>query len=206
VLRIWGRPNSINVQKVMWAVGELDLAHERVNAGGAFGGLDTPELGALNPNRRIPVLKDGETVVWESQACVRYLAAMYGKGSLWLEDPAERSVADRWMDWKITTLQPQLHVIFWGLIRTSEQDRDQVAIARAATEIQPLWSILDNHLSHNRYVSGRHLGIGDIPLGCAWWRYINLDIDRPDYANIALWYQNLKTRDPYRQHVMIDVT
>lgn len=206
MLKVWGRPNSINVQKVMWTIGELELAHERVDAGGAFGGLDTDAYGRLNPNRRIPVLQDGELAIWESQACVRYLAAQYGNESIWPEDAGERSLADRWMDWKITTLQPQLHVLFWGLVRTPEADRDVTAITQASQDIQPLWSLLDNHLSGNRYVSGQHLGIGDIPLGCAWWRYINLEIDRPDYPNIALWYQNLKIRDAYRNHVMIEVT
>ena len=95
MLRIWGRTNSINVQKVMWAVGELGLAHERIDAGGAFGGLDTAEYGAMNPNRKVPTIDDDGEVLWESNACVRYLAARYGAGSLWAEDPAERARADR---------------------------------------------------------------------------------------------------------------
>lgn len=118
MLKIWGRPNSINVQKAMWAVAELGLSHERKDVGGAFGGLDTEEYGILNPNRKIPVLQDGEVTVWESHSIVRYLAARYGSGSLWPADPAARALSDRWMDWKIATILPHLHVIFWGLVRT----------------------------------------------------------------------------------------
>ena len=206
MLTIYGRTNSINVQKVMWAVEELGLEHERIDAGGAFGGLDSAEYGAMNPNRRIPVLRDGETVVWESQACVRYLASKYGSNGLWAEDPAERSLADRWMDWKVTTLQPLLHIMFWGLVRTAEAERDMVAIGRAAEDIGPVWRILDEHLSESRYVAANHLTMGDIPLGCAWWRYVNLDIVRPSFPNIDLWYQALKARDAYRRHVMLPVT
>src|SRR3712207_3006566 len=93
MLRVWGRTNSINVQKVMWTVTELGLEHERIDAGGAFGGLDTAAYWALNPNRRIPTVEDdgGGVVVWESNAIVRYLAARYGAGSLWPEDPAARA-------------------------------------------------------------------------------------------------------------------
>ena len=91
MLKIWGRRNSINVQKVMWAVGELGLAHERIDAGGAFGGLDTEEFGALNPNRRVPAIDDDGTVVWESHAIVRYLCAKYGDGTLWPSEPAARA-------------------------------------------------------------------------------------------------------------------
>ncbi|MCB1833867.1 MAG: glutathione S-transferase N-terminal domain-containing protein [Geminicoccaceae bacterium] len=206
MLTIYGRTNSINVQKVMWTVGELGLDHERIDAGGVFGGLDTDEYGQMNPNRRIPVLRDGDTVVWESHSCVRYLAARYGSGALWPEDPGARSLSDRWMDWKATTLQPFLHTVFWGLVRTPADQRDDAAIARAAREIGPVWRILDNHLADSRYVAGAHLTMGDIPLGCAWWRYSNLELDRQSFPNINLWYQNLKGKEAYRRHVMIDVT
>ncbi|MDF1586512.1 glutathione S-transferase family protein [Marinimicrococcus flavescens] len=206
MLTIWGRTNSVNVQKVMWAVGELGLAHRRIDAGGAFGGLDTPDYGAMNPNRKIPVLQDGETVVWESNACVRYLAACYGKGGLWPEDPAQRARADAWMDWMITTVLPDLGICFWGLVRTPEAQRDMAAIEAAAGRLGPLWQILDEWLSERRFVAGPELTMGDIPVGCAFYRYMNLDIERPGLPNLQLWYQNLKARDAYRQHVMIPVT
>ncbi|MCB2053459.1 MAG: glutathione S-transferase family protein [Geminicoccaceae bacterium] len=206
MLKIWGRTNSINVQKVMWTVGELELAHERIDAGGAFGRLDTDEYGRMNPNRRIPVLQDGDVTIWESQAIVRYLAAVHGAGSLWDEDPARRSLADRWMEWAVGTIMPQLHPIFWTLKRTPEAERDMAAVERAAVAIQPLWRLLDEHLAHSSFVAGDRLTMGDIPLGCAWWRYANLDVDHPAVPNIDLWYQNLKRRDAYRRHVMIEVT
>ena len=124
MLKIWGRTSSINVQKVMWTVAELGLPHERIDVGGSFGGLDGPEYAALNPNRLIPVLQDGAIAVWESNAIVRYLAARHGAGGLWPEDPGRRSEADRWMDWQLTTLQPAISPIFWGLIRTPPEKRD----------------------------------------------------------------------------------
>ncbi len=206
MLRIWGRTNSINVQKVMWTVGELGLAHERLDAGGAFGGLDSEAYGRLNPNRRIPVLEDGETVVWESNAIVRYLAAKHGAGTLWAEDPARRSMADRWMEWQVTTLLPPLHPIFWGLIRTPEQERDMAAIEAAAKAIQPLWRLLDEHLARSCFVAGDDFSMGDIPLGCAFWRYLNLDVERPSLPNVQLWFAELKKREAYRRHVMLPVT
>lgn len=206
MLTIWGRPNSINVQKVMWTVGELGLEHRRIDAGGTFGGLDTPEYGAMNPNRRIPVVEDGGTVVWESNACVRYLASRYGQGTLCPEDPGQRARADMWMDWMITTILPDLHVCFWGTVRTPEAERDQAAIAAAAQRLGPLWLVLDDWLSSRRFVAGGELSMGDIPVGCAFYRYMNLDIDRPSLPNLGLWYQSLKGRDAYRQHVMLPVT
>jgi glutathione S-transferase len=179
MLKIWGRTNSFNVQKVMWTADELGLAHERIDAGGAFGGLETDSYTALNPNRRIPVVEDGELALWESNAIVRYLAAKYGSGTLWPEDPGLRSLADRWMDWQITTLQPQLHIIFWGLIRTPEAERDMAAIGTAVWRSSPSGSCSTSIFGCRRFVAGPELTMGDIPLGCAFWRYQNLPIDRP---------------------------
>ncbi len=111
MLTIWGRANSINVQKVMWTVGELGLGHTRIDAGGAFGGLDTDEYAARNPHRRVPVIDDDGVIVWESNAIVRYLCARHAAGTLWATDPAERAMADRWMDWQAASLVADLATV-----------------------------------------------------------------------------------------------
>ena len=206
MLRIWGRTNSINVQKVMWAVGELGLEHERIDAGGQFGRLDTPEYGALNPNRLVPTVEDGGVVLWESNACVRYLAARYGAGGLWPEDAALRSGSDRWMDWQITRLQADMTVVFWGLIRTPAEKRDMAAINAATTRLGEVWRVLDHHLASRLFVAGDHLTMGDIPVGAMCYRYQQLPIERPKLPNLEAWYGRLRERAPYREHVMLPLT
>ena len=206
MLRIWGRTNSINVQKVMWAVGELGLEHERIDAGGQFGRLDTPEYGALNPNRLVPTVEDGGAVVWESNACVRYLAARYGAGGLWPEDAALRSASDRWMDWQITRVQADMTVVFWGLIRTPAEKRDMAAINAATARLGEVWRVLDHHLASRLFVAGDHLTVGDIPVGAMCYRYQELPIERPKLPNLEAWYGRLRERAPYREHVMLPLT
>ena len=206
MLRVWGRTNSINVQKVMWAVGELGLEHERIDAGGAFGGLDTDAYGRLNPNRKVPTVQDGELVMWESNACVRYLAARHGSGRLWPEDPAQRAVADMWMDWQQTTLLPDMFVVFWGLIRTPEDKRDNAAIEAAANRLGTIWAMLDDCLAGRTFVGGEAFTMGDIPVGAACYRYYGLPIERPRLANVERWYERLKERAPFREHVMLPIT
>jgi glutathione S-transferase len=206
MLKVWGRPNSLNVQKVMWAVAELGLPHERLDVGGSFGGLDTPAYAAMNPNRLIPVLEDAGTVVWESNAILRYLAARYGAGTLWPEEPAERALADRWMDWQLTTLQPLLAPVFHGLVRTPPEQRDLPLIRAQAERLGEAMRILDAHLAGRRFVAGDALTMGDIPVGCVYWRYVNLDIARPDLPNLESWHRNLTTREPYRRHVMLPLS
>ena len=206
MLKIWGRNNSINVQKVMWTVAELGLEHQRIDAGGRFGQLDTPEYGALNPNRLVPVIEDGDVVVWESNAIVRYLAARYGAGGLWPADPALRAQADKWMDWKITSLQPDMTVVFWGLVRTPPEQRDTARIESAAERLGRTFAILDEHLAGRRFVAGDHLTMGDIPVGAACYRYHALPIKRPPLPDLESWYARLQDREAFRSHVMIPLT
>ncbi len=88
-LTIWGRANSVNVQKVLWCLRELDLAYERIDAGMAFGRNHDPDYLAMNPNARVPTLVDGDFVLWESNSIMRYLVLAYGKGSPIYPDGAE---------------------------------------------------------------------------------------------------------------------
>jgi len=206
MLKIWGRVNSINVQKAMWAVAELGLPHERTDAGGAFGGLDTPEYKAKNPNSRIPTIDDNGVIVWESNTVVRYLAARYGAGRLWPIDPAHRADADRWMDWQQTTLAPDMFPVFWGLIRTPPEKRDTGAIKAAAERLAASWTVLDKHLSDRAYVAGSDFTMGDIPVGCAFWRYSKLDVPKPRLAHCTAWHQRLQERPPFRQHVAMPLS
>ena len=191
----------------MWCVGELGLAHERKDVGGPFGGLDTAEYGALNPNRRVPTIVDGDgTTIWESNAIVRYIAARYGAGSLWPEDASARARADLWLDWMQTTLLPNLAPVFLGLIRTSVEERDMAKIERCARAMANRGRILDAHMEGRCFVAAGDLTMGDIAVGAACYRYHALDIERPALPNVAVWYERLQEREPFRTHVMIPLS
>ena len=203
MLKLWGRNTSINVQKVLWVLGELDLAFERVDVGGAFGGLDQPDFLALNPNGLIPVLEDGEARIWESHAIVRYLAAKYDAGGLWPEDPADRALADQWMDWHATTLYPDFIATFLGLVRTPPSQRNKAAIELAAKRAGWHYEKLEEHLEGRDFICGDRLTMADIPLGATLYRYFTLEIERPDLPNVESWYARLQERKAYRDGVMI---
>jgi glutathione S-transferase len=137
---------------------------------------------------------------------VRYLAAKHGRGSLWAEDPAERARADMWMDWQVSTLLPDMTVVFWGLIRTPEAERDYPAIEAAARRLGSTWQILERHLSNRRYVTGDTLTMADIPVGASCYRYYGLPIARPQLPNVEEWYERLTERPAFREHVMLPIT
>jgi glutathione S-transferase len=202
MLRIWGRTNSGNVQKVMWAVGELGVPHERIDAGAEHGRLDTEAYGAMNPNRRVPTIDDDGFVLWESNVIVRYLAARYGAGTLCPADARARAVADQWMDWQQTTLGPELRVVFWGLVRTAPEKRDPKRIAAGIEGLKALWTLVDRQLRDRPFLAGDAFTMGDVPVGVMCWRYHELAIARPDLPHVAAWYERLRARAAYREHVM----
>lgn len=205
MLKIWGRANSANVQKVMWAVHELETPHERIDAGGAFGRNDTPEFAAINPMRLVPVIDDNGFTLWESQAIVRYLAQTYGRGTLCPADPKLAATADQWMDWSATTIQPDvIATCFWGLIRTPALERNVAAIDAAAKRAGERLALLDGLLATQPYVGGAALTMADIPVGTLMYRYFELPIARPSLPNVEAWYARLQARPAYANTVMID--
>ncbi|WP_282610327.1 glutathione S-transferase family protein [Pelagibius sp. Alg239-R121] len=203
MLKIWGRRTSSNVQKVMWLVAELGLEHERIDAGGKFGGLDTPEFRQLNPHGRIPVLEDGETVVWESHAILRYLAAASGDGRFWPADPALRAQSDQWIEWTQTGLQRSFMDLFWGYYRTPEPERDPAFVKSALERTNSDFQLLDKLIAGREYLVGDSLSLSDIPAGTTLYRYFEMEILRPSLPNIEAWYTRLQKSQAYRDHVMV---
>jgi glutathione S-transferase len=204
MLKVWGRRNSLNVQKAMWAIGELGLPHEHIDAGGPFGGLDTEAFGALNPNRRVPVIEDNGTIIWESHTIVRYLAAAYGQGTLWSDAPAARALSDQWTDWTLADLQPAfIGGVFWNFYRTPEAQRNWPLIRQGIARSAILFKLLDRHLEGRAFVGGDSFTFGDIAAGAQLFRYFELEIDRPSLPNVEAWYARLREREAYRTHVMV---
>jgi len=206
MLKIWGRNNSVNVQKVLWCCEEMGLKYERIDAGGQFGIVNTPQYRALNPNGLVPTIEDGPFVLWESNATVRYLAAKHSAGKLWPEDLKVRAEADKWMDWMITTFWPAFRPLFWNLVRTPVDQRNAAAMEESRLQSAEVLGYLDAHLKHHIYIGGDDLTMGDIPMGCAIWRWYGLQIDRPDLPNLQRWFDNLRQRPCYEQIVMLPLT
>jgi len=198
MLKIWGRVNSVNVQKVMWAVGELGIPHERVDAGMQFGVVNTPEYRNLNPNGRVPTIEDGDFVLWESNTIVRYLFAVYGPQ----RTPQQRYGSEKWMDWALAYVHGPLTTIFWQLYRTPADERDMPAVDAAVKQASDVLPIVDAALASQPFIAGAEVTPGDIPLGCFMNRWFQMPIHRPALANLAAWYERLKGRPAYKQDVL----
>ncbi|WP_338664919.1 glutathione S-transferase [Pararoseomonas sp. SCSIO 73927] len=212
-LLVWGRANSVNVQKVLWCCDELGLAFERRDAGMAFGVVDTPEYRAMNPNGRIPTLVDGDVVLWESHSILRYLALReieqgLGTKGIYPEGAAPRARVDRWLDWVLSTLQPAERALFWGMVRTRPAERDMAAIRAAAKASGEAWRVLDAHLAHGHpYVEGEALTLADIALGSYARRWFGVEVEnRPALPRFEAWYGRLAERPSFQRHVAPPMT
>jgi glutathione S-transferase len=200
MLKMWGRNTSSNVQKAMWAVGELKVPCERIDVGGAFGKTKDPFYLAMNPNSLVPTLEDEDGfTLWESNSIVRYLAAKHG-GTLEPKDAHVRAKAQQWMDWQLSVMGLAITPVFWGLVRTPPEKRDQAAIDAGKEKTTAACKILDAQLAKTRFVAGDEFSYGDIPVGVMTRRYMELVPERPKMANFERWFAEFSQRPAFKEH------
>ena len=202
MLKIWGRATSSNVQKVLWTCTELSVPFERLDAGREFGQVDQDWYAELNPNRLVPVLRDGDLVLWESNTICRYVANRYGGEALYPTEPGARALVERWMDWQLSTLGPAITPVFWALVRPSPGGPVAMQLAGLIDKLARTWALLDRELAGRPYVAGDFLSLGDIVLGNAIRRWYAFEFERPDLPHLAAWHKRLAARPGYQSHLM----
>ena len=206
MLKILGRKNSSNVQKVIWACDEMKLPFAREDIGGPFGRNKDPEYLALNPNGTVPTIVEDGFALWESNAIVRYLASTHGQGTLWPKDAHERAHADQWMDWQQTVVNPAIFPVFFAFVRQKPEERDMNAVKAGRDKLAAAFAILDKHLAKNNFVAGPRFTMADIPLGIIAYRWFTLPIERENLPAVAAWYDRLAARPAFRANIMIGLT
>jgi glutathione S-transferase len=207
-LTIWGRANSVNVQKVLWCLRELDLTYDRIDAGMQFGKNNEAPYLAMNPNGRVPTLVDGDFVLWESNSVMRYLCLAYGANSpIYPQHPQARAAVDRWLDWTLSTLQPVDRPVFWALVRTPPEKRDMVQIQKDADAEAVQWRIIDALVATRRYIEGDQFTIADIALGAFARRWFGVEgITKPDLPNLERWFARISERPGFVQFIAPPMT
>jgi len=206
---IWGRANSVNVQKVLWCCEELGVAFDRIDSGLHFGRNREAEYLAMNPMGGVPTLVDGDFVLWESNSIIRYLAMEYGKGaSLYPTDPKQRASIDRWLDWSLASLQPAERPIFWGYIRTPAPERDRVSLKAAERPLADMWKVIDGQLKGREFVETDAFTLADLVLAiyARRWYGIEEEIYRPTLPNVERWYRQLGERPGFRRYIAMPLT
>lgn len=209
MITLWGRNNSTNVKKVRWLLDEPELPYEQILAGREFGLNHEADYLAMNPNGLVPLLRDDETgiVLWESNTIVRYLAAQYGQGRLWVDSPAARAEGEKWMDWALSTLSPNHGPLLQGLVRTPPEQRDNAALDACKKSVDALFALLDDVLAKQPWLSKEAFGCGDIAVGPFIYNLYNIPgLQWASYPHLERWYAQLCERPGFKNAVMIPVT
>jgi glutathione S-transferase len=207
-ITIWGRPNSVNVQKVLWCLHELDLAYERIDAGMAFGRNTEPDYLAMNPNGRVPTLVEGDFVLWESNSVMRYLAMAHRPETpLYPRTPKIRAGIDRWLDWTLSTVQPVDRPVFWAMVRTPAAQRDMIAIQKDVDAEAVVWKMADQRLSKHRYFEGDAFTLADIAVGAFARRWFGVEgVNKPKLAHLARWFAEIEKRPGFKKFIAPPMT
>lgn len=197
-LRVLGRSSSINVRKVLWTCAELDLKFEHVESDAA--------LLARNPNAMVPVIQDGEFVLWESNAICRYLASKQPRATLLPEDPRLRAQVEQWMDWQATELNASWRYAFLALVRRHPEFTQARDIAESIASWHRHIRILDDHFVHGgQFITGEFFTLADVVLGLSIHRWLLSPIERPHLDAVHGYYQRLSVRPAFRAHVDMNV-
>jgi glutathione S-transferase len=202
VLKILGRASSINVRKVLWTCAEIALPFEREDWGIGFKPTNDPAFTALNPNALVPVVRDGDFVLWESNTICRWLAAEHGREDLLPTSPRDRAEVERWMDWQATEVNSAWRYAFHGLVRENPQYQDAEQIEASVHQWNRTMSLLDAQLQRTgAYAAGAHFTLADVTLGVSTHRWLASPIERPALPHVAAYHARLSERHGFQQYV-----
>ena len=199
MLKVYGRANSINVRKVLWMLGELNLPFEREDWGRGYRPTDDPIYRKINPVGVVPVIDDGDFRLRESHSIVRYLADKHGRADLYPKDLRQRATVESWMDWAATELADGMRPVFHGLIVKNPAFAGMVEVASKQWAGQ--MRVLEDHLASNGpYLMGAAFTIADIPAGLVVNRWFSIDFPKPELKTVGAYYDRLYRRPPYQAH------
>ena len=204
-IKIWGRKSSVNVQLVLWALDELGLDFDRIDAGFIYGVVDSADFCRMNPNGLVPVLIDGDSEpIFESAAILRYLADRYGDPNFWPQNAVARAQVDKWAEWAKWNVGHAFIVnVFYGLVRTPADKVDHDAINAAIDDLEKVLALADTKLATSTYIASSQFTLADMTLGYCLYRYYDIDAVRAQLPNLRRYYDLLTARPAFQRHVMV---
>ena len=201
MIQLYGRRNSINVQKVSWALCELNLEFKWHDEHGKFGKVDVENYEKINPQLIVPTLDHNGSIIKQSNAIVRYLYRKY-TDVYEISKDEDIAIAESWMEFQTTDLQLNMTPIFWGLVRNPSEDRDQELIDKNIILLNEKFEIFDKFLEGHEYILNNKFGMSDIIMGAASYRYLSLPIERPNILNLKSWYYEIRNRDCFKKNII----
>ncbi|RVA55745.1 glutathione S-transferase family protein [Mesorhizobium sp. M7A.F.Ca.US.001.01.1.1] len=193
--KLLGRQTSGNVQKVLFMLEELGASYKREDYGRQFENTQTAEYKALNPTSKVPTLVDGDTVIWESNTILRYLAA-FGGEQLNGATPAEKTEVERWMDFLLAAVNPGYLAAFKGAKLTPEEQTAEYK--EQVKDLVAQLKIVDGHLAGKDFLALGKLTLADIACAPILKRCVDFKIDRPSMPDLERWVAAIAARPAFK--------
>ena len=199
MLIVYGRKSSANVQKVRWICSEGDLEFKTEIVGGKHGGLTSPEFMRLNPNSTIPVLKDADFILYESNAIIKYISDKFN--ILKPDTPEKTALNNQWIDWSSSVFGLSCSTYTAHKILLPVEQRNPNLVSEAKKKIRSCFELLNTQLEKTNYLLDDELSLADIPVGCWIHRCVVLDLAISDFKFLEKLYFSLKERSAFKTEV-----
>ena len=196
MLTIYGRKSSANVQKVHWICLEGNLEFKAINIGGKYGGHNSMEFKQINPNSTIPVLKDNDIIIYESNSIIKYISDKFNI----LKSNNQKSVAlnNQWIDWASLVFGLQCAAYTAHNMLLPIEQRNPSIASETKKKIITSFEILDNQFNKYNFILNNELSLADIPIGCWLHRCVILDLKFSEFKSLDRWYRKLKENKAFQ--------
>ena len=200
-MHLFHHPLSSNARRAMMAAIHMGtpLDCTEVNLMSAD---DRRRLLELNPNNKIPVLQDGDFLLWESGAIMQYLAERTLGQTLYPDDIVARADISRWMFWSSQHLSPAIGVFVWERIWKDvlgQGAADPVQLARGERELAQFAGVLDRHLAGRSWVVGGTVTLADYALAAPLMYRQRAQLPVEQYAHLLAWFGRVQQLDAWKQ-------
>lgn len=195
MLKLLGRITSINVRKALWVLDALGLAYEREDWGLPIRDPKVPQFLALNPNAQVPVLLDGDFVLWESVAVMDYLNEAHGGGVLMPKDAKARALAMQWVQWQSTEMGRHWVYPLNALVRKTPGFDDADKLAKSVAAWTQTMGIIEAHLDKGLpFVAGDSFTLADISITLGLHRWFATPIAHAPMPAAEAYYRRMQER------------
>lgn len=195
MLIIYGRKSSANVQKVHWICSEGSLEFKYINVGGKYGGHTSQEFKEMNPNCTIPVLKDDDFIIYESNAIIKYISEKFNIFKI--NKKKEIALVNQWIDWSSLILGLQCATYTAHSLLLPSHKRNLSTAKETKEQIYLTLKILDDQLKKNEFIVTDKISLADIPIGCWVNRCVVLNLNISQFPYLKKWYYKLKDRNAF---------
>jgi len=199
MLTLYGQYMS-RAQRCLWTLEELGVPYQHVKTNQTLGESRTPEFLKINPNGHVPVLKDGDFILWESMAIAMYVARKFGQGSLWPASVEDEGHVMQWALWAATEVEPfVVNYLRHAVLYPPEKRRPELAQEAVKVLPAPL-KVLDDALAGREYLVGNRFGVADINVSTVLlladvYKHLNVD----GFGNVMAWLDRVAARPAWQK-------